>query len=103
MLTAAIPFPDISHELFSIEIGSFTFALRWYALAYIAGLLIGWRLPIGGRLRADIRYAIGGMLAATFCLFSFSYSAWNEAFWSTLALAVAALVLLSRRVRGSLG
>ena len=46
MLTAAIPFPDISHELFSIEIGSFTFALRWYALAYIAGLLIGWRLCV---------------------------------------------------------
>ncbi len=72
-------------------------------LTALAVLLIGWRLPIGGRLRADIRYAIGGMLAATFCLFSFSYSAWNEAFWSTLALAVAALVLLSRRVRGSLG
>ncbi|MGR3638819.1 prolipoprotein diacylglyceryl transferase [Alterinioella nitratireducens] len=46
MLTAAVPFPDISHELFSIEIGSFTFALRWYALAYIAGLLIGWRLCV---------------------------------------------------------
>ncbi|WP_071675622.1 prolipoprotein diacylglyceryl transferase [Nioella nitratireducens] len=46
MLTAAIPFPDISHELFSIEIRSFTFALRWYALAYIFGLLIGWRICV---------------------------------------------------------
>ena len=72
-------------------------------LMALAVLLVGWRLPHGGRLRADVRYAIGGMLAATFCLFSFSYSAWNEAFWATLALAVAALVLLSRRVRGSLG
>ncbi len=33
-----IPFPDISPELFSIELFGVTFALRWYALAYIAGL-----------------------------------------------------------------
>jgi len=46
MLPAAIPFPDISPELFSIEIGNFAFALRWYALAYIAGILIGWRLAV---------------------------------------------------------
>lgn len=44
MTLAAIPFPDIAPEIFSIDLGSFTFALRWYALAYIAGLLIGWRL-----------------------------------------------------------
>ncbi|PWE29442.1 prolipoprotein diacylglyceryl transferase [Maritimibacter sp. 55A14] len=41
-MQAAIPFPDISPELFSVEIGGFAFALRWYALAYIAALLIGW-------------------------------------------------------------
>ena len=40
----AIPFPDISPELFSIEIGGITFALRWYALAYIAAVLIGWAI-----------------------------------------------------------
>jgi phosphatidylglycerol---prolipoprotein diacylglyceryl transferase len=39
-----IAFPNISPELFSISIGGMTFALRWYALAYIAGLMIGWRL-----------------------------------------------------------
>lgn len=39
-----IAFPDISPEIFSIEIGGMTFALRWYALAYIVGLLIGWAL-----------------------------------------------------------
>ncbi|MBL4916119.1 prolipoprotein diacylglyceryl transferase [Szabonella alba] len=39
-----IPFPEISPELFSITLGGMTFALRWYALAYIAGLLLGWRL-----------------------------------------------------------
>ncbi len=40
----AIPFPDISPELFSVEVAGLTFALRWYALAYIAGILIGWKL-----------------------------------------------------------
>ncbi|MGP3699287.1 prolipoprotein diacylglyceryl transferase [Rhodobacter sp. NSM] len=43
---AYIPFPDISPEIFSIELFGVTFALRWYALAYIAGLLIGWRLVL---------------------------------------------------------
>ncbi|WP_108263451.1 prolipoprotein diacylglyceryl transferase [Mangrovicoccus ximenensis] len=37
----AIPFPDLSPEIFSFEIGGFAFALRWYALAYIVGLLAG--------------------------------------------------------------
>ena len=40
----AIPFPDISPDLFSITIGGVTLALRWYALAYISGLLAGWWL-----------------------------------------------------------
>lgn len=41
-----LPFPAISPEIFSISIGGFEFALRWYALAYIAGILIGWRLVV---------------------------------------------------------
>lgn len=36
----AIPFPAIDPVL--VEIGPLT--IRWYALAYIAGILIGWRL-----------------------------------------------------------
>jgi phosphatidylglycerol---prolipoprotein diacylglyceryl transferase len=39
-----IPFPDISPEIFSISLFGMSFALRWYALAYIAGILLGWRL-----------------------------------------------------------
>ncbi len=42
----AIPFPPLSPDLFSIEIGGINLALRWYALAYIAGLLIGWRIAV---------------------------------------------------------
>jgi phosphatidylglycerol:prolipoprotein diacylglycerol transferase len=41
-----IQFPDLSPEIFSITIGSFEFALRWYALAYIVGILIAWRLAV---------------------------------------------------------
>ena len=37
----AIPFPPLRPEIFSLDIAGFTLALRWYALAYIAGLLIG--------------------------------------------------------------
>ena len=46
MLPAAIPFPDISPEIFSITLGGMEFALRWYALAYILGILLGWRLAL---------------------------------------------------------
>ncbi len=45
-MQAAIPFPPLSSELFSITLFGFSFALRWYALAYIAGILIGWALAV---------------------------------------------------------
>lgn len=38
-----IAFPDIDPVLVSLELGPLTLALRWYALAYIAGLVLGWR------------------------------------------------------------
>jgi len=44
-----IPFPNIHPEIFSVgpfHLDGWTlgpFAIRWYALAYIAGLIIGWR------------------------------------------------------------
>ncbi len=43
---AYIPFPDIAPEIFSVEVYGITIALRWYALSYIAGLLIGWRIVL---------------------------------------------------------
>jgi len=39
----AIPFPNIDPAVFSLSLGDFTFSLRWYALAYIVGLVLGWR------------------------------------------------------------
>jgi len=41
-----IPFPDISPEIFTIHLFGMAFSLRWYALAYLAGLLIGWRIIV---------------------------------------------------------
>lgn len=41
-----IPFPQISPEIFSIQLFGIEFALRWYALAYLVGLLVGWRIVV---------------------------------------------------------
>lgn len=45
-MSMLIPFPEISPEIFSFEVFGLTIALRWYALAYIAGILIAWRLTL---------------------------------------------------------
>ncbi len=45
-MNALIRFPDLSPEIFSVTLFGFEFALRWYALAYIAGILIAWRLGV---------------------------------------------------------
>lgn len=45
-MQAAIQFPDISPELFSISLFGMEFALRWYALSYIVGIILGWRLVV---------------------------------------------------------
>lgn len=41
-----IPFPNLSPDIFSIPLGPMTLTLRWYALAYIVGLLAGWKLIV---------------------------------------------------------
>lgn len=42
MMPLVIAFPAIEPEIFRIG----PFALRWYAVAYIAGIVIGWRLAL---------------------------------------------------------
>lgn len=41
-----IAFPDISPNVFSVELFGHELALRWYALAYIIGLLWGWWIVV---------------------------------------------------------
>jgi len=70
-------------------------------LAAFAITVIGFRLPRPAELTPQIRFAIAGMAGAAFSIFNFSYSVWNEAFWSGLALAVAMLILLHRTGKAS--
>jgi len=52
MIAAVIEFPSfLRPEIFSLDLGGFSFALRWYALAYIAGFVIGWRLIVAAARR----------------------------------------------------
>ena len=47
MSGTGIPFPDwLSPVLVSVDLFGMEIALRWYALAYIAGILIGWRIVV---------------------------------------------------------
>src|SRR6056297_2565767 len=50
-MRAALPFPEISPEIVSVTIFGIELALRWYALAYIAGIVIGWRIMIAAARR----------------------------------------------------
>ncbi len=49
----ALPFPDfnpVAVPIPAIHLGSLSlgpFAIKWYALAYIAGILLGWRYAVG--------------------------------------------------------
>lgn len=49
-----IPFPDISPIIFTVHLFGFEFSLRWYAVAYILGLLIGWRIVVALVKRAQL-------------------------------------------------
>ncbi|MFN3615698.1 MAG: prolipoprotein diacylglyceryl transferase [Rubrimonas sp.] len=41
-MTLVLPFPAIDPAIFTLDLGFIQFSLRWYALAYIAGLGLGW-------------------------------------------------------------
>lgn len=53
-MLAALPFPNVSPELFTLSLGGFSFSLRWYALAYIVGILLAWRLAVAALKRPEI-------------------------------------------------
>ncbi|MEL6171185.1 MAG: prolipoprotein diacylglyceryl transferase [Pseudomonadota bacterium] len=53
-MIAAIPFPEISPNIFSISIFGFEFALRWYAMAYIGSIILGWWIVVQLVKRASL-------------------------------------------------
>lgn len=53
-MRALIPFPDISPEIFTVSVFGLELALRWYALAYIVGIVLGWRLVVRAVQRPDL-------------------------------------------------
>ncbi len=53
-MQAMIPFPDISPEIFTLSLFGIEFALRWYALSYIVGILLGWRLVVASVKRPHL-------------------------------------------------
>lgn len=65
-------------------------------LAVLSLLAIGWALPAPAALPTPTRIAAASLTAGSFALFSLSYSVWNEAFWATVVLAAAGIILLSR-------
>ncbi|MBR9842464.1 MAG: prolipoprotein diacylglyceryl transferase [Rhodobacteraceae bacterium] len=66
-MRAMIPFPDISPEIFSISLFGFDLALRWYAMAYIVGIVIGWRLVVAALKRPTLWGANGAPMDARQC------------------------------------
>lgn len=53
-METGIPFPAISPEIFSFTLFGIEVALRWYALSYIVGILIGWRIARAALLRPGL-------------------------------------------------
>lgn len=53
-----IQYPSISAEIFAFDIGGFHLALRWYAVAYIAGIILGWRYILVLTNRARLWQAV---------------------------------------------
>ena len=45
-MTSMILFPEISPNIFSISLFGIDLALRWYAMAYIVGIMIAWKLAL---------------------------------------------------------
>jgi phosphatidylglycerol:prolipoprotein diacylglycerol transferase len=63
-MRAVLPFPEIGPEIFTIPLGGFEFALRWYALAYIVGILIGRWLMLWLARRGELWGGIAPFRAA---------------------------------------
>lgn len=60
-------------------------------------VLLGWRLRSPADWPPIARYGAAGLAGAVLALFSFAYSMWNEAFWASVAVAAAIILLQARQ------
>lgn len=76
----------------------------WVETGLIGALLVSatvWVVSLRMNLMAvsnEVKYAAAGLIGAALPLFSFAYSAWNEAYWAMLAIAICAIILMTKRV-----
>jgi len=68
-------------------------------LAAVFLFLVGWRIKAPQEWSRTALYAAAGLIGMCTAICSFAYSMWNEAYWASVVLA-AALVLLISRHRG---
>ena len=54
VMLLAIPFPDISPTLIEIPLGPVTLDIRWYALAYIVGIFLGFWMVVRALARSEL-------------------------------------------------
>lgn len=75
----------------------------WAETGFIGALFAaGFLLFLGMRLKAPLdwspisKYAAAGLVGANIAICSFAYSMWNEAFWGSVILAAAVVLLQAR-------
>lgn len=59
--------------------------------------LVASRLTNGVSENRTVTYTSAGLIGAALPLFSFAYSAWNEAYWCMIAVAICAVIVQSKR------
>ncbi|MEM9054785.1 MAG: hypothetical protein AAGB16_05620 [Pseudomonadota bacterium] len=65
-------------------------------LAAVFLFFVGWRLKAPEDWPSISRYAAAGLAGICFAICSFAYSMWNEAFWASVVLAAAVILLQAR-------
>ena len=71
------------------------------ALAAAFLFFLGWRLRPPQDWSPVTKYAAAGLIGVCLAIGSFAYSMWNEAFWGSVVLAAAVIVLQARHQNGA--
>ena len=71
------------------------------ALFAVGAILLGRALPAPQSLSHGVRFAVSGVIGSGVALFFVAYSAWDESFWASLAVAMCALLVLAKQAKSS--